>query len=105
MRSVPNLIYAMEQFEKLLIQLGKKAKVCSQPAVTCAMMMLILPQQENLMESFKRSLARDFRIDLEAVENVLNEEEEELEEGSGEEGDADAADSDAQPPAPKKRKS
>ena len=27
-RFIPNLIYAVEQFEKFLIQLGKKAKVC-----------------------------------------------------------------------------
>ena len=32
------------------------------------------------MESFKRSMARDFRIDLRAVESVLNEGEEEEEE-------------------------
>jgi len=33
--------------------------------------------QENLMDSFKRSMARDFRIDLRAVESVLKEGEEE----------------------------
>lgn len=38
------------------------------------------------MESFKRSLARDFKIDIQAVDTVLNEEEGE-EEGEDEEGE------------------
>lgn len=52
---IPSLIFAMEQFEKFLIQLSKKSKV-------------------NLMETFKRSMSRDFRINHQAVDAILNEE-------------------------------
>ena len=47
----------------------------------------VLPPQVNLMENFKRSMARDFRINHQAVDAILNEEEEEEEgeEGGGEE--------------------
>ena len=44
------------------------------------------------MESFKRSLARDFKIDVHAVSSVLNEEEGE-EEGEDEEGEIDGRES------------
>ncbi len=77
----PTLIFSIEQFEKNLILLGKKAKVSASGSFV-----LIFTQkcfyhfQENLMESFKRSMARDFRIDLSAVESVLNEGEEDEEE-------------------------
>ncbi|XP_052249477.1 Fanconi anemia group I protein-like isoform X2 [Dreissena polymorpha] len=42
-RTIPNLIYAIEQYERYLIQLTKKSKV-------------------NLMEHMKHSTSRDFRI-------------------------------------------
>ena len=53
-RSYPNLIFALEQYERFLIQLSKKCK-------------------RNLLESFKTSTARDFRINTAAVDAALNE--------------------------------
>ncbi|XP_064381889.1 Fanconi anemia group I protein-like isoform X2 [Halichondria panicea] len=55
-RTYSNLIFSMEQFEKHLIQLDKKAK-------------------GNLMEPFKYSMSRDFRIDSQAVGSILEEDE------------------------------
>ncbi|XP_073239367.1 Fanconi anemia group I protein-like [Porites lutea] len=54
-KSIPNLIYAIEQYERYLIQLSKKSKI-------------------NLMEHFKRSTARDFRINGATLEAALREE-------------------------------
>ena len=53
-RSYPNLIFALEQYERFLIHLSKKSK-------------------QNLLESFKTSTARDFRINAAAVDAALNE--------------------------------
>lgn len=53
-RSIPNLIYAIEQYERYLIQLSKKSKI-------------------NLMEHFKRSTARDFKINGATLEAALRE--------------------------------
>jgi Fanconi anemia group I protein len=53
-KTVPNLIYYIEQYEKFLIQLSTKSKV-------------------NLMENFKRSTSRDFRINTAALDQALNE--------------------------------
>ncbi|KAK3697034.1 hypothetical protein QZH41_012504 [Actinostola sp. cb2023] len=55
MKSMPNLIYAIEQYEKFLIQLTKKSKI-------------------DLMQHFKRSTARDFRINGATLEAALREE-------------------------------
>ncbi|GFO34135.1 fanconi anemia group i protein-like [Plakobranchus ocellatus] len=52
MKTIPNLIFAMEQLEKFLIQLSKKSKV-------------------NLMQNFKLSTSRDFRINSTTVSNVV----------------------------------
>ncbi|XP_075532581.1 Fanconi anemia complementation group I isoform X3 [Dermacentor variabilis] len=52
--TIPSLIYAIEQHEKLLIQLMKKSKV-------------------NLMEFVKMSTARDFRINSATVQARLEE--------------------------------
>ncbi|XP_037282780.2 Fanconi anemia complementation group I isoform X2 [Rhipicephalus microplus] len=52
--TIPSLIYAIEQHEKLLIQLVKKSKV-------------------NLMEFVKMSTARDFRINSATVQARLEE--------------------------------
>ncbi|XP_064483119.1 Fanconi anemia group I protein-like [Ornithodoros turicata] len=49
----PSLIFAIEQYEKLIIQLSKKSKV-------------------NLTEGCKRSTARDFRINAATVEAALH---------------------------------
>ncbi|XP_065828323.1 Fanconi anemia group I protein homolog isoform X2 [Oscarella lobularis] len=58
-RIIPNLIYSVEQYEKFLIQLSSKSKT-------------------NLMEHFKRSTARDFRINTTTLEQALNQQEQEL---------------------------
>ena len=55
MKSVPNLIYAVEQYERYLIQLTKKSKI-------------------NFMENFKRSTSRDFRINCATLDAALREE-------------------------------
>lgn len=52
--TIPSLIYAIEQHERLLIQLVKKSKV-------------------NLMEFVKMSTARDFRINSATVQARLEE--------------------------------
>ncbi|GFR85907.1 fanconi anemia group I protein-like [Elysia marginata] len=52
MKTIPNLVFAMEQLEKFLIQLSKKSKV-------------------NLMQNFKLSTSRDFRINTATVTNVV----------------------------------
>ncbi|CAG5131997.1 unnamed protein product [Candidula unifasciata] len=52
MKTIPNLIFAIEQLEKFLIQLSKKSKV-------------------NLMENMKLSTSRDFRINTETVTTVV----------------------------------
>ncbi|XP_041370521.1 Fanconi anemia group I protein-like [Gigantopelta aegis] len=51
-KPIPNLIYAIEQFERYLIQLTKKSKI-------------------NLMENIKISTSRDFRINTAAVQAIL----------------------------------
>lgn len=66
-RTVPNLIFAIETFEKFLIQLTKKSKV-------------------NLMEHMKHSTSRDFRINVAALQEASGSDEEEDEEEE-EEGD------------------
>ncbi|KAL3863875.1 hypothetical protein ACJMK2_005602 [Sinanodonta woodiana] len=50
-RTIPNLIFAIEQYERYLIQLSKKSKV-------------------DLMEHMKLSTSRDFRINVAALENM-----------------------------------
>ena len=66
------------------------------------------------MELFKRSMSRDFRIDVKAVDSVLNEEEEEeeledecvgvQEEREGETDEGDPIETEEHAPAPKKLK-
>ncbi|XP_048585448.1 Fanconi anemia group I protein isoform X2 [Nematostella vectensis] len=65
MKFIPNLIYAIEQYEKFLIQLSKKSKI-------------------NLMEHIKRSTARDFRINGATLEAALREESSDEEDEEGE---------------------
>jgi len=55
--SLPGVVYAVEQCERHLILLSTKAKTV------------------DLMEHFKRSTARDFRIVTSVVEQTLNKEE------------------------------
>ena len=59
-RTIPNLIFAIETFEKFLIQLTKKSKV-------------------NLMEHMKHSTSRDFRINVAVLQEVSESEEEDEE--------------------------
>ena len=59
------------------------------------------------MEAFKRSMARDFRIDMQTVETVLNEEggeEEEEEEVDNGAGESEGEDPDEHPPPSKRHK-
>ncbi|XP_052773916.1 Fanconi anemia group I protein-like [Mya arenaria] len=63
-RTIPNLVFAIEQYERFLIQLSKKAKV-------------------NLMEHMKHSTSRDFRINPSVLARVA----EEQQESSGDESD------------------
>ncbi|KAK2176099.1 hypothetical protein NP493_683g02030 [Ridgeia piscesae] len=51
MRTIPNLIFAIEQYEKFLIQLSKKSKI-------------------NLMEHIKLSTSRDFRINMTVLQEL-----------------------------------
>ena len=60
------------------------------------------PPQVNLMENFKRSMARDFRINHQAVDAILNEEEEGEEEEGGEGGGEEEEEN--RPPMSKKLK-
>ena len=55
----------------------------------------------NLMENFKRSMARDFRINHQAVDAILNEEEEGENE---EEGEGEEEEEENRPPMAKKLK-
>ena len=60
--------------------------------------------QVDLMETFKRSMSRDFRINHQAVDAILNEgEEEEEEEGEGE-GEGEEGVEVGGPPTSKKLK-
>ncbi|XP_031554270.1 Fanconi anemia group I protein-like [Actinia tenebrosa] len=78
MKSIPNLIYAIEQYEKFLIQLSKKSKI-------------------NLMEHFKRSTARDFRINGATLEAALRDD-------PSDEEDEDGSESESEEPPKKKGK-
>lgn len=54
-KPIPNLVFAIEQYEKFLIQLSKKSKV-------------------NLMQHMKLSTSRDFKIKGNVLDMVLREE-------------------------------
>ncbi|KAM5291788.1 Fanconi anemia group I protein [Ctenodactylus gundi] len=65
-KPIPNLIFAIEQYEKFLIHLSKKSKV-------------------NLMQYIKLSTSRDFKIKGSILDMVLQEDrEDETEEGTSE---------------------
>ncbi|CAB3981776.1 Fanconi anemia group I -like [Paramuricea clavata] len=78
LKSVPNLIYAVEQYERYLIQLTKKSKI-------------------NFMEHFKRSTSRDFRINCATLDAALREE-------SSEEDEEDTTKENEEPPKKKGKK-
>ncbi|CAH7339329.1 Fanci [Phodopus roborovskii] len=79
-KPIPNLVFAIEQYEKFLIQLSKKSKV-------------------NLMQHMKLSTSRDFKIKGNILDMVLREDEDENEEGT-----APAHTEQDREPAKKKRK-
>ncbi|XP_052619043.1 Fanconi anemia group I protein [Peromyscus californicus insignis] len=80
-KPIPNLVFAIEQYEKFLIQLSKKSKV-------------------NLMQHMKLSTSRDFKIKGNILDMVLREDGED-ENG---EGTAPAHTEQDREPAKKKRK-
>ncbi|KFV69971.1 Fanconi anemia group I protein, partial [Dryobates pubescens] len=53
-KPIPNLVFAIEQYEKFLIHLSKKSKV-------------------NLMQYMKRSTSRDFRINAAVLDSAMQE--------------------------------
>ncbi|XP_037000930.2 Fanconi anemia group I protein [Artibeus jamaicensis] len=81
-KPIPNLIFAIEQYEKFLIFLSKRSKV-------------------NLMQHMKLSTSRDFKIKGNILDMLLREEEEEEEE---EEDTAPEHEGQSEEPAKKKRK-
>ncbi|XP_076972357.1 Fanconi anemia group I protein-like [Tamandua tetradactyla] len=80
-KPIPNLIFAIEQYEKFLIHLSKKSKV-------------------NLMQHMKLSTSRDFKIKGNILDMVLQEDEED----ENEEGIAAEHGGQNKEPAKKKRK-
>ncbi|XP_029411826.1 Fanconi anemia group I protein isoform X2 [Nannospalax galili] len=80
-KPIPNLIFAIEQYEKFLIQLSKKSKV-------------------NLMQYMKLSTSRDFKIKGNILDMVLQEDRED----ETEEDTAPAHTGQDREPAKKKRK-
>ncbi|XP_007479412.1 Fanconi anemia group I protein isoform X2 [Monodelphis domestica] len=85
-KPIPNLIFAIEQYEKFLIHLSKKSKV-------------------NLMQYMKLSTSRDFRINGDILDTALQEQEIDAEnEGVADQTAASEPRKDSQEPAKKKRK-
>ncbi|XP_059036005.1 Fanconi anemia group I protein isoform X2 [Mustela lutreola] len=80
-KPIPNLIFAIEQYEKFLIHLSKKSKV-------------------NLMQHMKLSTSRDFKIKGNILDMVLRDEEAD----EPEEGTASEHEGQNKEPAKKKRK-
>ncbi|GAB1292231.1 Fanconi anemia group I protein homolog [Apodemus speciosus] len=80
-KPIPNLVFAIEQYEKFLIQLSKKCKV-------------------NLMQHMKLSTSRDFKIKGNVLDMVLREDGED----ENEEGAASALTQQDREPAKKRRK-
>ncbi|XP_027707222.1 Fanconi anemia group I protein isoform X2 [Vombatus ursinus] len=85
-KPIPNLIFAIEQYEKFLIHLSKKSKV-------------------NLMQYMKLSTSRDFRINGDILDTALQEQEtDEENESVADQTVASEQRKDSQEPAKKKRK-
>ncbi|KAB1257453.1 Fanconi anemia group I protein, partial [Camelus dromedarius] len=80
-KPIPNLIFAIEQYEKFLIHLSKRSKV-------------------NLMQHIKLSTSRDFKIKGNILDVVLREDEED----ENEEGTASEQEGQNKEPAKKKKK-
>ncbi|XP_053575332.1 Fanconi anemia group I protein [Bombina bombina] len=82
-KPIPNLIFAIEQYEKFLIHLSKKSKV-------------------NLMQYMKLSTSRDFRINAATLDAAL--EEKESDEENEPDNEQSTADHESQEPKKKKRR-
>ncbi|KAF6077482.1 FA complementation group I [Phyllostomus discolor] len=83
-KPIPNLIFAIEQYEKFLIFLSKRSKV-------------------NLMQHMKLSTSRDFKIRGNILDMLLREEDEEDKEDSGEDAAPEPREQ-SREPAKKRRK-
>ncbi|XP_069480410.1 Fanconi anemia group I protein isoform X2 [Ambystoma mexicanum] len=82
-KPIPNLIFAIEQYEKFLIHLSKKSKV-------------------NLMQYMKLSTSRDFRINAASLDAAMQEKEAENTEST--DNDQAIAPEESQEPKKKRRK-
>ncbi|XP_048337616.1 Fanconi anemia group I protein [Sphaerodactylus townsendi] len=83
-KPIPNLIFAIEQYENFLIHLSKKSKV-------------------NLMQYMKLSTSRDFRINVSTLESALEERDAEKE-SDDDQSSASAQPQDSQEPQKKRRR-
>ncbi|KAK2494182.1 hypothetical protein MC885_001780, partial [Smutsia gigantea] len=100
-KPIPNLIFAIEQYEKFLIHLSKRSKAV--PGETYQwenVPTLTLPSQVNLMQHMKLSTSRDFKIKGNILDMVLRGEEE----AENREGTALSPRGQNKEPAKKKRK-
>ncbi|NWS66966.1 FANCI protein, partial [Crotophaga sulcirostris] len=87
-KPIPNLIFAIEQYEKFLIHLSKKSKV-------------------NLMQYMKLSTSRDFRINASMLDSALQEhnaEDAENEPDNNQSGTAEQTDEKQEPQKKRQRK-
>ncbi|KAM4747808.1 Fanconi anemia group I protein [Rhinophrynus dorsalis] len=84
-KPIPNLIFAIEQYEKFLIHLSKKSKV-------------------NLMQYMKLSTSRDFRINAATLDAALQEKGSEDEENEPDNDQIVAEDRESQEPKKKRRR-
>ncbi|NXD19871.1 FANCI protein, partial [Spelaeornis formosus] len=87
-KPIPNLIFAIEQYEKFLIHLSKKSKV-------------------NLMQYMKLSTSRDFRINASVLDSALQErssEDAENEPHNDQNSTAEQADENQEPKKKRQRK-
>ncbi|KAM9223995.1 Fanconi anemia group I protein [Leptosomus discolor] len=87
-KPIPNLIFAIEQYEKFLIHLSKKSKV-------------------NLMQYMKLSTSRDFRINASMLDSALQEhntEDAENEPDNDQSSTADETDENQEPKKKRQRK-
>lgn len=88
-KAIPNLIFSIEQYEKFLILLSKKSKVClnhrpsthtslkrfnaARVACSTSVTVRVFCCQVNLMQYMKLSTSRDFRINTATLEAALQE--------------------------------
>ncbi|NXT86071.1 FANCI protein, partial [Zapornia atra] len=84
-KPIPNLIFAIEQYEKFLIHLSKKSKV-------------------NLMQYMKLSTSRDFRINASMLDSVLQEQSTEDAENEPDNNQSSAAEQTDENQEPKKKR-